>query len=635
MMKTPRRQHSAPLTAAAVSALLAIAIVIGPASSAPGHAAAGATGAYEPLGPSRLADTREDPCGCTRLDQQTIHVDIAGRTGVPDGITAVALTITATASPQAGHVTVFPSGETPPHVSMLNLRPDRVVANSAIVPVGADGSVSIFHLVPVDLIVDVTGVFVATERSRAGRFVPLPSDRLIDLRTPADGAAPLPPGGEVTVPLPAGVATDATAIVVNVTSVGESEPGHLSVRPAGTSPGTTSFLNPSGTGQPIAASVVAPVSASGFTIRSFGGGFLIVDVVGWFTGPSADESIDGLFRPEPPRRLLDTRDEGYRIHPGGTIELDVEHADTAALVTNVTVTQADRSGWVVAYPAGTTRPPTSTANPAFFGHTVANLAITTISTRGIAYRSHAGADVVVDVTGSFTGRPAPAALPPQPNDPTRSRVLIVGDSTLAGVDLYDASKVALRGFDAIVDAESCRRLLRPSCFSNVTLRTPNTAVEAIEGTPGTLDIVVVKAGFNDWFSDFPREFDAVVAASRSKGAHTILWMTQNEAIRPGRRRTAYEENNVDIRWLTPLPQYSDVIMADWQAYSDPRQDWFEDGTHVTRDGAYAITDYVARWIAALEHRPCPRPLVVGGAIPDPCPIPDQVGAIPDPRAVAG
>lgn len=66
---------------------------------------------------------------------------------------------------------------------------------------------------------------------------------------------------------------------------------------------------------------------------------------------------------------------------------------------------------------------------------------------------------------------------------------------------------------------------------------------------------------------------------------------------------------------------------------DRRQDWFDDGIHVNRAGAYAITDYVARWIAALEHRPCPRPWVVGGDPPDPCPAPDLLGPVPDPIAV--
>lgn len=592
-------------------------------------AVASETAAYEPIGPLRLADTRANPCGCSRVDGSTIRVVVAGRDGIPSDITAAAITVTATPTDAPGFVTSYPSGTDVPLASTLNTRTDRVTSNSTIVPVGADGAIELFHLVPGDLVVDVTGVFVPADSARAGRFVTIATDRLVDTRQPA-GASPLGRNAELTVPLPTGVGPDATALVVNITSALETAPGHLSVRPAGSPASTTSFMNPNGSGQAIAASVIVPVSPDGFTVRSLSGGHVIVDVTGWFTGPSADDSTAGLFHPQAPTRLIDTRTERPRLYAGGTLEVPVAVENAAALVTNVTVTQADRAGYVVAYPAGRARPPTSAVNPAFWNHTVANAAITQVSDRGLAYWSLAGTDLIVDVSGWFLGEPVAATRAPGPNSPDRSRALLVGDSTLAGVSLHTASLDALSGFDAVVDAESCRRLLRPSCHSKVTNRTPNTGVEAIMSAAGTFDYVVVKAGYNDWFSDFPREFDAVVNAARAKGAHTIIWFTQNEGVRRGRAQQAYVENNVDIRRLVPLPQYSDVVMADWYVYSDPRRDWFYDGTHVNGTGAYAITDYVARWIAAIEHRPCPRPWVAGGAVHDPCPPPELVGPVPDP-----
>jgi hypothetical protein len=595
------------------------------------------TTAYVPVGPVRLADTRETPCGCTRLDPSTVRVDIVGRDDVPDGATAVAVTVTALQTASPAFVTVYPGGGDRPIASTLNTRTDRVTSNSTIVPIGDGGAIDLFQLVPGDLVVDVTGAFVPAESSRAGRLVSVTARRLVDTRTPADGAVPLRANGDLTIPLPPGVDADASALVVNVTSVGDPAPGYLSVRPAGTPVRTTSFMNLDGSGQATAASLIAPVSADGFTIRSLTGGHVIVDFTGWFTGPGAADSADGLFVPVAPTRLLDTRIDGPRLHPGGAIELPLDghvpDTDVASVVTNVTVTAADRAGFIAAHPAGTIRPNTSTVNPAFWEHTVANTAVTRVSDRGLGYWSLAGTDLVVDLAGWFVGDPVAATEPPPANAPLRSRALLVGDSTLAGIDLYTDSWVALRGFDWVIDAESCRRLLRPSCHSNVTHRTPNTAVEAILGTPGTLDIVVVKAGYNDWFSDFPAEFDAVVAAARAKGAHTVVWLNQNETVRRDTARRAYQENNADLRVLSTLPQYADVVVADWLGYSDRRQDWFHDGTHVTRSGAFAITDYVARWIAALEHRPCPRPWVVGGPIPDPCPAPEAIGPVPDPIGV--
>jgi hypothetical protein len=280
------------------------------------------------------------------------------------------------------------------------------------------------------------------------------------------------------------------------------------------------------------------------------------------------------------------------------------------------------------------RPDTSTLNPAMHDHTLANLAITRLSDRGLAYYSHSGSDIVVDVTGMFTGSTIQATQPAPPNVPGSSRVFLVGDSTLAAVpQLHPQSQSAFIGFEGIVDAKSCRRLLRPSCLSNVTHVVPNTAVEAILETPGNIDVLVVKAGYNDWNSNFPLEFDAVVNAGRAKGAHTILWLSYTENTNSPKSPEAYQENNADLYRLVTLPQYSDVLLADWRAYTANLTDWTWDGSHLTEIGSWLTTDYVSRWIAAIEHRPCTRPWGPGGASFDPCPIPDRIGPVPDVRSL--
>ncbi|MEO6652432.1 MAG: hypothetical protein ABIP17_07240 [Ilumatobacteraceae bacterium] len=156
---------------------------------------------------------------------------------------------------------------------------------------------------------------------------------------------------------------------------------------------------------------------------------------------------------------------------------------------------------------------------------------------------------------------------------------------------------------------------------------------AILGTAGSIDIAVIKAGYNDWFSDFPGEFAAVVDAARARGARTIVWLTYNEDVSGDTPRRAYQENNVDLRRLVASPAYDDVILADWLGYSTGQRGWFWDGIHAGRTGSYATTDYLSRWIAAIEHRLCPRPWVVGGPVPARCPPPDAVGAVPDPVGI--
>lgn len=614
-----------------VVALLAVTIVA-PAGTPPAATATTnptLTSALVPVGPIRLADTRRPDCGCRQVDASTVTIDVTGRERVPDDAVAAVLTVTALRTPRPGFATAFPAGIARPDTSTVNTRPDRVVANTTIVPLGEGGAVSIHLSEPGGVVVDLTAVFVAAERANAGRYVPVPSSRLVDTR----GAAPVPPGGVVPVPLPPGVAADATAVVVNITSVQAPKWGYLTARPADSPPSATSVLNPDGTGAPVAAATIVPVDASGLAIDVQSGGHVLVDLLGWFTGPSAAESTSGLYVPESPRRLLDTRSGPTRIHDGGAIELASPFAGAAALVTNVTSVRADRRSFVTAFPAGHPVPETSTVNPGWWNHTVANLAVTQVSTRGTAYWSSGGTDLLVDVTGWFTGSPVDAVGAVPPNTPRRSRVLLVGDSTLASLAFYTQAQSALVGFDAVVDAASCRRLLRPSCLSDTTGLVPNTAVEAIAGTPGRLDIVVVKAGYNDWFSDFPAEFDAVVRTARAKGAHTIVWMSYNEAVERSNARRAYEENNADLRWLVTRPEYRDVLFADWLRYSNPRPDWFADGTHGTPSGTWALADYVSRWVAAVEHRPCPRPWSLGWATPDPCPPPEIVGPVADPRSL--
>src|SRR5690606_5272335 len=100
-------------------------------------------------------------------------------------------------------------------------------------------------------------------------------------------------------------------------------------------------------------------------------------------------------------------------------------------------------------------------------------------------------------------------------------------------------------------------------------------------------------------------YDVIVQAARAKGAKVILWATYTEFSYIGRGAAeAYQYNNAITRYLSGQPQYSDVLTADWSNYSWPRGEWFWDGTHMYRPGAWGTADYIARWVAAIVHRPC-------------------------------
>ena len=591
----------------------------------------GAPSAFEPVGPYRLADTRLADCSCRRVDARTIRVDIGGTELIPQQITAAAVTITITGSANGGYATVFPSGSSRPLASTVNFPARGSAANSTIVGVGDVGAVDVYASVDAQVIVDVTGVFSSAVEATTGRFVSLAPERVLDGRDSDAAIGWMAPGSSATIPMPASVPVDATAVAVNVTSLGAQRPGYLSGFAAGGDAPDTSFLNVDGSGSPVAAAAIVPVSAAGLTIINTAGGRLAIDLTGYFTGLSAPSSTDGLFVATDPTRLLDTRLEARRLWANGVIEIASPYSSAAALVTNLTVVRTDSPGFVTAFPAGVSRPVVSALNSARRDQTVPNAAITPVSTRGVAYYASLSTDLIVDLNGYFTGSPVPATLPVPANTTVPRRVLMVGDSTLAVVRNVRPTQDLFIGFDPVLDAQGCRRLVWPSCFSDSDFRTPNTVEEAILGTPGVVDVVFIMAGYNDWHDPFGSFVDTIMRAARSKGARQVVWLTFSQGRQPGSSATAigvYAENTRDL-WAS-APRHPDLVVADWRTYNSRSVGWMApDGVHLTTRGGYGLADYISRWVANLDGRACPAPLDPGGVPQSPCPNPNRSTRVPN------
>jgi hypothetical protein len=244
-------------------------------------------------------------------------------------------------------------------------------------------------------------------------------------------------------------------------------------------------------------------------------------------------------------------------------------------------------------------------------------------------------------TAADAGRPAdrgtmvqltPTFPPPVP------RVLWIGDSSLEGIKFYSHAFDAIGGMNYVLDAESCRRLIRASCLSQAG-NTPNTALEAIQGAPGSFDGVVIGTGYNEGSNGFAQNFDTIVSAARAKGAVRIVWM--NYRLRDGLTRGgtdnngSYVSNNATLLAMVATGNYPDVFIANWRDYSAPARSWFvADGIHYTPTGALGSADYISRWITHLFLEPCPKPMTVGGPIDTPCSSPDGQPP-PDVRALYG
>ncbi len=121
-----------------------------------------ASGLYVALPPARLLDTRSvGPFSSGRpIDSNaTLTLPIAGRSGVPEAgsVLAMALNLTATRTQDSGYVTGWPANTPLPATSTLNfMAAGRTVANHAITALNG-GAASYFSFGGNDLLVDLLG----------------------------------------------------------------------------------------------------------------------------------------------------------------------------------------------------------------------------------------------------------------------------------------------------------------------------------------------------------------------------------------------------------------------------------------------------------------------------------------------
>lgn len=215
------------------------------------------------------------------------------------------------------------------------------------------------------------------------------------------------------------VPQDAAAVVINVTTVRSSAPGHVTVYPCtATVPSASSVNYLAGAVDPN--EVIAKLSPTGaLCFFSFAETDLIVDVVGFVPGDSA-------FVPLEPARFADSRaqdtiDGAFRdtgpVAAGSSWKIDIagrgdvpDGAVTAVL--NVTVAGATASGHITAYPC-TGTPPTASHLNYFAGTTRPNELVVRLSDDGeICLYSHASTHLVVDVVGYLEQTPRFTSIAP-------------------------------------------------------------------------------------------------------------------------------------------------------------------------------------------------------------------------------
>ena len=198
-------------------------------------------------------------------------------------------------------------------------------------------------------------------------------------------------------------------------------------------------------------------------------------------------------------------------------------------------------------------------------------------------------------------------------------ISLIGDSTLTGVRWYD-DYGALRRFNFVFSAESCRRTIEASCISREGYRSANVldAMRALDGELG--DVLVVMSGYNDPAWSIDEAVDGVVAEAREQGVPRVVWLalrTNGVNYSDPQEQTSTETFRAYNERLVAAAASSEgyLQVADWATYSNGASGWFEyDGVHLTPRGVDALTTYIAgiveRVLAGENVSPAAAPWTV-------------------------
>jgi hypothetical protein len=208
--------------------------------------------------------------------------------GVPTvGVSAVAVNVTVTNATGDGYWTVWPTGTARPDASNLNALTNDTMANTTLVPVGADGTISVFASAGGDLLVDIVGWFTDSTAAVAtnGLFVARAAERIGDSRFGigfdrlwSRGSASLAVAGSEGIP------TDAVAFLGTLTYIDTTTDGFVTVRASGSPALHTSSANPARALGAWANTTISSIGPDGsLSLEASGSSEMLVDVAGYFT----------------------------------------------------------------------------------------------------------------------------------------------------------------------------------------------------------------------------------------------------------------------------------------------------------------------------------------------------------------
>ncbi len=380
---------------------------------------------YIPLEiPCRAADTRVAGGAITGGTARNFSPGGGGCSITPPtgGVIAYAMNITVAPHGPLNHLTVWPAGELQPQVSTLNSPDGRIKANAAIVTGGTNGQISVFASDTTDVILDVSGYFVAeVPVPPTYTYFPITPCRVVDTRINNGtmfGAPSLVAGQQRTFELdmsscnlPKAPEEVGGAFSVNVTVIPKAGKPVGSVTVWGTSvnqpdtPKTSTLNAPTGTLTANAAIItVNPATGEGVTVFASDETDLAIDVNGYFA--FSQLVPDGLsLYTLPPCRILDTRlstqaFQGERTVPVTTGNNCSVSGTAKAYVMNATVLPTATLDYLTLWQDGVSRPVVSTLN-AEDGEITSNMAIVGTTNGSIDAYAPQSTQLILDISAYF------------------------------------------------------------------------------------------------------------------------------------------------------------------------------------------------------------------------------------------
>lgn len=503
-----------------------------------------AGGSYAALTPARILDTRSGLGGHGTVGPlRVIDLQVEGRGGVPPaGVSAVVIQVTATQQTSSGYVTVYPSFVARPLASDLDFVAGVNTSNLVTVPVGSNGRVELFNGSggTTQLIADVQGYFRSGAAASPGAFRSLTPARILDTRTGVGAVGKISPSGTVDLQVTGrgGVpATGVSAVAMNVTVAAPTQPGFVTVYPAGVARPNVSNLN-FYAGQVVPNLVIIPVGPGGkieLWNGSSGRSHLIADVQGYFLAGTA--STTGVFKTLTPSRILDTRTGFGGSHRARAFTETKVHVDgfggvpatgVSAVVLNVTGAAPSAMGSLVAYPTGVAMPIASNLN--FYpGRNRANLVVVPVDAFGwisLGNNSTGSLDEVADVAGYFLGTgAAPTVLGPDSYGP-----FIMGMTIAAAKVAYPALNPTFFNSTSCGVASLPQAILTFNHGSTaLSFVSPRSAVQTLNGIRygDTLGSVVGRFPWADILPDEPQLIMTVTKAEQRAPNPTSYWIYSN------------------------------------------------------------------------------------------------------------